>query len=374
LRIYRAAGAISYVAHMVNSSPPKLRVERGPLAGLSLWQVLVVLALSTLVVLAGRAFFEFTTSTTTLLLRAAITSLTVLLAFTLVSNIRWRWLPRHAARFIAIPLISPLALLGAYGLTLPFGFDFWHWSEAAWVGWTIMSVLSVIVGLAAALVYIYLERDREANEQALRFALERETLERLALTARMRLMQAQIEPHFLFNTLANVQQLVESGSAAAAPLLKNLIAYLRLAIPQTRSEHSTLAAEFELARNYLAIMQMRMPDRLQFKLHLPVSLQRQAVPPMAVLTLVENAVKHGIDPTEHGGEVSVSAKEDSGIVAIDVRDTGAGLHGLLVESVGLSNLRERLATLGGPEATFALTSHQGATVAAIRLPFYPLPT
>jgi signal transduction histidine kinase len=336
---------------------PNFKVRSGPLRGLSVYQGLLALALAVLMVVIIRVFFSFTTSTEILLARSVGTAIIALVAFTLASNVPIKWLPKHAARFLALAVASPLALVGAYALTTPGGLpEAWdHWPALS--GWMRMSSLAVGMSLVATLIYIYLERDREAKEQALRFALDKQTLEKEALSARLKAMQAQIEPHFLFNTLANVQQLVEMQSPRAAPLLKNLIQYLKLAIPPARADFSTAEKEFELARHYLAIMQMRMPDRLQFSVELPEALKHAQLPPLALLTLVENAVKHGIDPTEHGGSVQVSAQQEGASLVIQVVDTGRGLGATAAAAstgTGLANLRERLAAQYGSGAAVQL--------------------
>ncbi|MGL5004244.1 MAG: sensor histidine kinase [Casimicrobium sp.] len=169
-------------------------------------------------------------------------------------------------------------------------------------------------------------------------------MEKELLSAQLKAMQAQIEPHFLFNTLANVQQLVEMQSPNAAPLLKTLIRYLKLALANSKDQVTTVASEFELARSYLAIMQMRIPDRLQFDVSLPEDLRTAKLPPLSVMTLVENAVKHGIDPAEHGGRIDVSASRVNGELMLQVSDSGAGLREQQSADTGtgLASLRERL--------------------------------
>ena len=134
-----------------------------------------------------------------------------------------------------------------------------------------------------------------------------ETLQRQAADAQLKVLQSQVEPHFLFNTLANVQALVESGSPRAAPVLGSLIAYLRAAMPQLHQGAPTLGQEEALVRSYLELMQMRMPDRLAFALDIDPALRGVRLPPMTLLTLVENAVRHGIDPSEAGGRIDVGA-------------------------------------------------------------------
>jgi LytS/YehU family sensor histidine kinase len=187
------------------------------------------------------------------------------------------------------------------------------------------------------------QRETFARNQALAFELERSELERKALDARLRLLQAQVEPHFLFNTLANVQALVDAGSPHASTVLKSLIAYLRAAVPRLHEPTTTLGQELQLVRAYLEVMHMRMPDRLKFALHIDESARELECPPMTLLTLVENAVRHGIDPTEEGGFIDVTVRLHEGRCKVRVVDTGMGLQaGGSGLGTGLSSLRERL--------------------------------
>jgi LytS/YehU family sensor histidine kinase len=182
-----------------------------------------------------------------------------------------------------------------------------------------------------------------ARSQALAFELERSELERKALDARLRLLQAQVEPHFLFNTLANVRELVDSGSPQASMVLGSLIAYLRAAVPRLHEPATTLGQELELVRAYLEVMHMRMPDRMQYVLHVDEATLALHCPPMTLLTLVENAVRHGIDPSEDGGRIEVRVIEHDGRCRAQVVDTGVGLrHSGAGLGTGLSTLRERL--------------------------------
>ena len=151
-----------------------------------------------------------------------------------------------------------------------------------------------------------------------------------------------MEPHFLFNTLANVQALVDAGSPQASSVLKSLIAYLRAAVPRMHEPATTMGQELDLVRAYLELMQMRMPDRLQFALHIEPAANQLKCPPMTLLTLVENAVRHGIDPSEEGGRIEVDVWLRDDRCRVRVTDTGVGLKatgsGL---GTGLSTLRER---------------------------------
>jgi LytS/YehU family sensor histidine kinase len=201
------------------------------------------------------------------------------------------------------------------------------------------------------------QRDARVREQAFAFELERSEFNRRDSEARLHLLQAQVEPHFLFNTLANVQALVDSGSPQASKVLSSLIAYLRAAVPRMQSQGAaTLAGEVDLARAYLELMQMRMPDRLQYAIHLEPAAGRMHCPPLTLLTLVENAVRHGIDPSETGGRIDIDIwmREDRCIVR--VKDTGVGIRqssqGL---GTGLTTLRERLKLAFAGEARLTLS-------------------
>jgi LytS/YehU family sensor histidine kinase len=199
------------------------------------------------------------------------------------------------------------------------------------------------------------QRDAFAREQALEFELVRSEFERRESDARLRLLQAQVEPHFLFNTLANVQALVDSGSPQASQVLTSLIAYLRAAVPRMHSRSATVENEVDLVRAYLDLMRMRIPDRLQFAIHLDPGAARLQCPPMTLLTLVENAVRHGIDPGEAGGRIDVDIWLRESRCVMRVTDTGVGLnkgsHGL---GTGLSTLRERLKLAFGGDARLEL--------------------
>jgi len=210
------------------------------------------------------------------------------------------------------------------------------------------------------------QREAFARDQAMAFELEKSELERKALDTRLRLLQAQVEPHFLFNTLANIQALVDAGSPQASSVLKSLIAYLRAAVPRMHAPGTTLGQELDLVRAYLELMQMRIPDRLQFALHIEPAANTLQCPPMTLLTLVENAVRHGIDPREEGGRIDVDVWLRDGRCHVRVTDTGVGLQ---VEKTGglgtgLSMLRERMQLAFGGDAQFRLTEVQPHGVCA----------
>ncbi len=220
-------------------------------------------------------------------------------------------------------------------------------SRSRIVGFWWITGSGATVGLLVTLAALLRERDAQARTQALRFELERETLMRQATDARLNLLQAQIEPHFLLNTLANVQALVETGSSRAAPVFKSLIAYLRASMPQLHQDGATLGQEVDLVRAYLELMLMRMPDRLTFAIEVDSALRGMRFPAMALLTLVENAIHHGIDPSCDGGQIDVAATvqtvpDGSQTVRLWVADSGLGMSDSAKPGVGLANLRARL--------------------------------
>ena len=185
-------------------------------------------------------------------------------------------------------------------------------------------------------------------------------------------MQAQVEPHFLFNTLASVQFLAETDPPKASLMLGHLIAYLRSALPQLRSNSTTLGQESALAQAYLSIMQMRMGTRLRFAIDIPEELRAHRFPPMLLMSLVENAVRHGIEPQADGGTVRLEARRDGARVTVSVIDDGRGLGAKIGNGVGLTNLRGRLAALYADKARFTLEeiAPHGAR-ATVELPHEP---
>ncbi len=178
--------------------------------------------------------------------------------------------------------------------------------------------------------------------------------ERQMIELKLNALQAQIEPHFLYNTLANVQVLVRSTPIVADQMLQHLITYLKAAIPDVRNGRGLLGQEVDRAQSYLQIMQIRMGARLQFAINIDDDLRQIAIPPLGLLTLVENAVQHGIDRLPEGGRVMISAAKDDKKLILKVIDNGAGFGDEIGSGMGLTNLRERLETLYGKHAKLDL--------------------
>jgi hypothetical protein len=276
-----------------------------------------------------------------------------------------RWIARWALQVAAVAVVMPLATAAIYVYsTAPGAPPFWEVPDRM-EGFGMLAGLGMFLAPWIALAALVRQKEALAREQALALDLARSEAERHALDARLSLLQAQVAPHFLFNTLANVQALVESGSPKAPEVLKSLIAYLRAAVPRLNEPATTLGQELQLVRAYLELMRTRMPDRLQFEVSADDSALGLRCPPMTLLTLVENAVRHGIDPSEEGGRIDIEVRRAGDRCRVRVGDTGAGLrtnHSGL--GTGLATLRERLALIFGNQASLRVSALEPRGVVA----------
>lgn len=293
--------------------------------------------------------------------RALVIGLTALGAFELVGS-RPQRLPRRVARWalqvIAVGLVIPPAGAIMFALTNPPGARAFYGVREPMRAYAGLMTFGLFVGPWAALASLVREREAFAREQALEFELVRSELERRAADARLKLLQTQVSPHFLFNTLANVQALVDSGSPRASQVLRSLTAYLRAAVPRLDGPMPSMEREVTLARAYLELMEMRMPDRLTFTLECDAAASALRCPPMTLLTLVENAVRHGLDPSEEGGSVRVEVRREGARCHVRVADTGVGLAaGGGSSGTGLATLRERLQLTFGGDATVSVRAN-----------------
>jgi sensor histidine kinase YesM len=230
-----------------------------------------------------------------------------------------------------------------------------------------LAIASVFTG-ACVLPRILLrasEEGRRAKEEE-RHARELEQESHLKQLAQMRLMalQAQIEPHFLFNTLANVQHLVRTSPAAADEMLGSFIRYLKSAVPQMRAGTSTVGEEVARVEAYLAIMRVRMGERLRYRVDVPREVHDLPLPPLSLVTLVENSVKHGLEGKPAGGMIRVEGCVDEGVLKLRVIDDGLGFKDDLGSGIGLTNLRERIAAIHGDHATLDLAMREPCGVEA----------
>jgi signal transduction histidine kinase len=286
--------------------------------------------------------------------RLGFIGLALLMAYAAAGGLRPRWLGPAPARLAAVVLAAPFAVLATAVATQGGHVATYLDQPSNRASHVFMMVLAIVIGVPFALLAMRGERKVRERADRAQAALDKERLERELLDARLRILHAQIEPHFLFNTLANVEALVAAGSPNAAPVLRHLIAYLRAAMPRLHDADATLQTELQLVRSYLELMQLRMPDRLQFTVTEPARAAKLRFPPMALLTLVENAVRHGIDPAVAGGRIDVGGRTDVGGVVLWVEDTGVGMAETAGPGTGLSNLRSRLKASYGAGARVEL--------------------
>jgi len=214
----------------------------------------------------------------------------------------------------------------------------------------------VVAGLAC-FFFVFQRQTAEAAAKTHQSELQQIALDRQMTEARLHSLRAQIEPHFLFNTLANVQQLYRTDPGRGRKMLASFVAYLRTALPQMRQDETTLAQEVDLARTYLDVLQVRMGERLKVTFDIPDELAELAFPPLALSTLTENAIKHGLNPLPEGGAIEISARIEGGQLKVSVADTGAGLRASGGTGAGVANLRARLAALYGEAANLEVAAN-----------------
>jgi LytS/YehU family sensor histidine kinase len=214
------------------------------------------------------------------------------------------------------------------------------------------------------------QKTRRADSEAAALASGGAALAREEHDLQLRLLQAQIEPHFLFNTLANVRRLYRLHPDQGAQMMDSLKRYLRAALPSVRRADATLADELSLVRSYLELLRMRMGERLAYTIVVDAGLGATPFPPMIVATLVENAIKHGIEPSERGGRIDVRAQRFGATLAVSVRDDGAGLNAQSVQGtgVGLVNVRRQLTGRYGAAARLRLHPQSSGFDATIEVP------
>jgi hypothetical protein len=237
----------------------------------------------------------------------------------------------------------------------------------------LMSLIFVVI-VTGVIVKIVLggKKKAERRAQAATATAAEESLKRQLVEAQLKMMQAQVEPHFLFNTLASVDYLIETDPKTASKMQKNLIQYLRAALPQMREGSTTLGKEVQLCRAFLEILKFRMEDRLQYSVIVPQGLQSAQFPPMMLQSLVENSIKHGLEPKPEGGALTISADIANGRLRVTVADTGLGFAVAAQPGtgVGLANVRERLAALYGGAARLAIEANSpSGTIVTIEVPY-----
>lgn len=283
----------------------------------------------------------------------SIASISCLVAAMMPGGVR-----KIASLVISLPASAAIGLSLAYAVTGVGGWGGEHtWREL---------LVGVFFGCIGSGGFIMV--DRLAAEARQRQLIKSES-EKREIEAHLKLLQAQIEPHFLFNTLANVSSLIESDPALAKTLLDRLNDWLRVALVRARSARASLGDELAMLENYLAILKIRFGDRLRWHLEAPENARQLAFPPMLLQPLVENAVRHGIEPKVGGGEIRIVADLTNGLLHVEVSDDGLGLSSAdepgHAAGAGLANVRARLAALYGVEGQLVLRGNASAGASAI---------
>ena len=285
------------------------------------WRRVAWTAGLSIVVTAGIVPF-FANTFLDLLISALCVGFSIMLLVTIGGNLRVRGLPREVRMALAVVLGSLIGTL-ITGIVKG-GNPLWmlQHEEALW---RVMITASLGIGFGGVILLVFMYREQKARAEAEghRAEADRQRLGKQMAIAQLKTMQAQVEPHFLFNTLATVQHLVDTDPPRASAMLTSLIAYLRAALPQMRDGATTIGREFALVRAYLEVLQVRMGARLAFDLSLPADLAGAAMPPMMLISLVENAIKHGLEPMEVGGEIRIAARRDGSRIVVEVANTGA---------------------------------------------------
>ena len=277
-----------------------------------------------------------------------------------------------AGRTIYYSVVSVPAVFAGYWL----GFTLLDYQKAR--QWTLSvpgatTIVLLSLTISGILAWVFYAREKQAKAEAA-FQSERARVaaaERNTKVAELKLLQAQVEPHFLYNTLANVISLVDPNPGLAKRMLERLIDYLRRAALAATASEATLGGQIELLRAYLDLIVLRMGSRLAYRIDVPAHLTSLTLPPMLLQPLVENAIKHGIEPATRGGELIVAARHDGDRLVLTVEDDGVGVSGVRPQGstgLGLANLRERLSTLYGPRAVLMLQDRQPGTTVTISLP------
>lgn len=298
-----------------------------------------------------------------------------------LTNTGARWLSRPGdpggfPRGWRLWLLVPVSTLTGALLGLAIG-DLYATQTPAWALTTqnpalLGKIVAMSMGVGAVMTLYFYLRGKSMHLQA-----ELERTQRQHAEAQLKLLESQLEPHMLFNTLANLRVLIGLDPLRAQAMLDHLIAYLRATLSASRTDgasgHHTLATEFDRLNDYLALMAIRMGPRLRVSLDLPAELRDQPIPPLLLQPLVENAIQHGLEPKVAGGHIVVRASSngpiDAAILCLEVTDDGVGTDATVPPArpgtgFGVTQVRERLATAYGPDASFELIALQPNGISA----------
>lgn len=276
------------------------------------------------------------------------------------------FLDRYVSAFLTALVLTPIGLI--VGLSVA-GFINHGTVLAYLTSDDAALVLGVFFAIIGYLIFEARSRLMTARADLEKASAVQDQQEKALLSAELKLLQAQIEPHFLFNTLSNVIGLIQSNPPAAEETLVRLTTLLRASLDRTRQETTTLREELAVVEAYLGIHAVRMPHRLSYVFkpdlaELPDRLLDTRLPPLLIQPLVENAIQHGIDPLEEGGEITIEVNSKDQALVIEVLDTGRGIKATSGRGTGLNNVRERLSALYGEKAKFRLEENQPRGVRA----------
>jgi sensor histidine kinase YesM len=240
--------------------------------------------------------------------------------------------------------------------------------------WFFIQVVLFGIFFGAIISYFFISREKLSTTQAQmqEEKIKRLTSEKRVIEANLRLLQAQIEPHFLFNTLSNILSLLDTDPKKGQSMLMDLTRYLRTSLSKARGGTTTLGQELEMVKAYLNIFKVRLEDRLYYKLDVPQSIKDLPFPPMLIQPLVENAIRHGIEPKVEGGAVTIRARKNGNVLRVEIVDTGTGLHEDGTTGLGLSNVKERLQSLYGDKGRLILEENRPSGLKVIiEVPYVP---
>jgi len=360
--------------HPLELIPLFRRWPSSPLRNLlytAIWSSLLALALTILQVVFGRGGVSVVRVLAGTLVISNLIGFTIHGALQLLET----YLPREHIRLFRCAQVLAVAAASMFGIPLGnaliAGVNPLRFFQQA----SVLAGLAAFAMLTAVLMVMLLvagERRLRRAEEAARQQEQIAAAGRLIAEARLRALQAQIEPHFLYNTLANVVSLIDAHPAKAKRMLERFIDYLRASLAASRAEHATVGSELDLAGAYLDVLGVRLEQRLRWRVESDAAARALPMPPMLLQPLVENAIMHGIEPKLEGGEIVVRARVADGLLCVEVLDTGLGLRPAPPRpggGVGLSNLRERLRQLAGGGARLELIENPaGGVTSRLLLP------
>ena len=297
---------------------------------------------------------------------------TIHLLFMLGSRTVATWVRRHGRVVYTLyyTVVSIIGVVIGFSLASTILEDSVTMPSVADPQWLISVVaISLMISVVLSIVFFWREKSVIAEAALERQARHAAQSEREAMHANLRALQAQIEPHFLFNTLANVTSLIDREPARAKRMLESFIGFLRASLSATRATRTTLADEFALIASYLDTLQIRMGERLNVSLDLPGPLASVSLPPMILQPIVENAIRHGLEPKVEGGAISLRAIAREQRLVLEVADTGVGFTEFTRSGVGLANIRERLKLQYGDRARLSIRANTpSGTIVSVEIP------